>query len=99
MILLAIFLTLFCMVGWVMGAMRPRARIWIKLGVAPGVVFLAFYFLAVCRHITPSFETDADLGVHWFILIWMVGGFIALLSEPKAPAKPPGDQHGGAAHA
>lgn len=99
MVLFAIVLTLFCMVGWVMGAMRPRRRDWIAIGVVPGVVVLGFYLTAVCRHITPSFSTDADLGVHWFILLWMVGGFIALLSDPKRPATPPTDQHGGASHA
>lgn len=101
MVLLAIVLTLFCLVGWIIAAFRPGRPRWVAIGVAPGVVSLAFYFFAVCRHITPSFDPVPNLGVNEYFLVWMVGGFIALLSEPKRkpPAKPPGDQHDGAAHA
>lgn len=100
MVLFSIVLTLFCGIGWIIGAMRPGSRTWIRVCVAPGVLVLAFYFFAVCRHITPSFDTGANLGVHPFYLVWMIGGFIALLSQPKTPARPSGDDnHGGAAHA
>lgn len=99
MVLFAIILTLFCLVGWIIGAMRPHRRAWISIGVAPGVIVLGFHFFAVCRHITPSFETTGNLGVHWFILVFMIGGFIALLSQPKTPKKPADDNHDGAAHA
>ena len=96
MILLSIVLTLFCLVGWIMGAMRPHHRAWISIGGGPAVVFLGLYFYVVCQRTEPSLDFQ-PVGVHWSVLFFMIGGVWALLSKPKAPAARNDDKGGGIA--
>lgn len=97
--MISLFLAIFCLVGWIMGAMRPGRRTWVVLGAIAGVAILAFYVYAVCQHITPDLGFDRNIGVHWLPLFAMIGGVGALLSKPKAPADPAGVNHDGATHA
>lgn len=81
------------LIGWVVGAFRPRAHLWIRIGCLPSVLWLAGYFaleIAVSR--PELFAGQAEAGKITVGL--MAAGVCALLSKSKPE---PGARQGGGA--
>lgn len=98
--LVLMFLAALGWFGWLFGALRPRARLWIRLGVWPALPWLLFYFLLELFRSEPTLVSGNAQAGH-ITVCFMSLGVIAVLSKPRPPVEADNDRddHGGAVSA
>jgi hypothetical protein len=96
----AMFLAALGFFCWLLGALKARAQVWIRLMIWFAEPWLAFYFLLVMIRAEPTL-VSGQVQAGYPTVACMALGVIAALSKPRPPVEADNDRddHGGAVSA
>ncbi len=78
-----ILLTLaaFAWIGWLVGMLKTRAQLWVRIGGPIGIIWLTWYFfVALCRSRPATLGDNLEAGQ--LTVLFMVLGVWALIARP-----------------